>query len=351
MTINLALGLFGIYCLSGADTLLANIFFIMSIINLAAFTLDLLLPISKRYRYESDLYKAFEVYQTEEDAIERTLRQIERRLDEDPEAASTIVVGIAGRATSGKTITREKIINEVKRKLSNKLEKNNRLVIDVPVDDFLIPPWEREMIETQAGVFETEMLKNTQKALVEGRTVYKYLYDNSLRMRYGTSRERATKLEGAGAAKVREDDRDLIYDEETTQQLRAKGRISPISEIFIDVTSQTRDDRHNLIEKLDPKGHIIIHEGVMAVFNEEAVKGYTATLFIDADDITRLENLKLDIFRGVRYKGTAIATSTRAGLKLSEILKRAHRMNILAHDLQMNARRQATIVVNKSRPL
>jgi len=213
----------------------------------------------------------------------------------------------------------------------------------MPVDDFTIPPGERGAITTQIDVFEEGMLRRAQNSIVNGTPVYKYLYDLPTRRRMRANLEELERVSLLKPHPVEANNMRLIFDGEATSRLRAEGRISEVSDVYLDIGSPARDGNYNLIERFDPAGNVIIHEGVAACFNQEAARRYSLRVFVDTDSPTRSENYQLDIFTGRRYKGS--------NLPLSTIMQKFRKSDTLANGLHETAKRGAQIIVDDSRPI
>ena len=257
-----------------------------------------------------------------------------------------IVISISGQAAAGKTVFSKYFINAIKEKLKKELGKNNASVILIRTDDMLLPPYERK---TESGrelkqeeKFNQKMLKEVQKALINGNMIYKHIYDNSSRDRLYATVNRINELKITGNEVIYEKERYLIYDAKETEKLIRNGRISKVSKIFIDTTKKREDGNYNLIEKIDPLGHVIVHEGVVANVNEDIANKYAERIFVDIDEPTRITNELIRLFSGKRY-----AERTES---LSKIIDRKNRVNALARELHEKAKKKATVIINNSRP-
>jgi len=272
---------------------------------------------------------------------EETLESIFGEINEKFDGEQTLVIGITGQLGTGKTYFAKRLIGDLRKKLQAKLNEKNKHVIKVALEDLLIPRAERGDVKTHADMFDQEMVMRVQQALVEGKIVYKYLFDSNLRTRRRVDGSHIQRLKGVSAQETNENGRTLIYDGQLTGQMRREGRISPVSEIFVDITIPK--DEYDLIERLDPKGHVIIHEGTMSGFNEEAASRYVVMLKMTADKNTRDENIKLRVFYGTQY-----ADSTDP---LSTIMQHSENIDGMAEGLYKRAQRQATMTFDNSRPV
>ena len=274
------------------------------------------------------------------EAIESVLQMVEQQLWDiyDPERA--IVVAIGGRLGAGKSTLRRELIGAITGKLSCRLRELGSFVIHVRLDD-MVKPWE-DRVQNDAffDKVDGDMVQAVEKAIVDGKTVQKYMLaynDESWRLMVDSHEVAA--LISSGASVIEERSRILLHSAILTQEYQTRGIISPVSQIYIDITVPRK--RYHAIERFNPRGHLVLLEGVSVALNEEAARRYAALLYVFADDTTLRENVILRA--AIRYR--------RHSFKLAKILELSKCDDAGQRYVDDLARMHFTMVVDNSRPL
>jgi len=274
------------------------------------------------------------------DVIESVLYTIEQYLVNTYDPQQPIVVGIGGRLGVGKSMLRRTLMSAITRKFSWRLRELESVVIPVRLDD-MVKPWEdRIQNNTFTDKVDVAMVYNLERAIVEGKIVQKYMLAyNDISWRLEIDSSKIDTILSSGASIIEEQGRILLYSDAHTREYQARGTISPVSKIYIDITEPR--ERYFTIERFNPRGHVVVLEGVSVAFNEKAAEKYATLLYVFADDITRRENIML----------RATSRYRRNGFALSEILDKSERDDLSQRHIDNRTRGHCAMIVDSSRPL
>jgi uridine kinase len=276
---------------------------------------------------------------TEHEAIASVLRIVERSVLDDYNPHQTVVIAIGGRLGAGKSTLRRKLFKAVTTKFSSRLKEIGSVVIQVRLDD-MVKPWEeRGRNDTFSDKVDEDMVYAVEQALVDGRVVQKYMLAySSQSWRLVVDAGETDALKANGSPILEEGGRVLLRSSKHTNEYRARGIISPVSEVYVDISAHT--GRYNTIERFDPRGHLVILEGASVALNEAAAQKFAALLYIYADDATVRENVMMRAAQ--RYH--------RHSWTLAELFAKSERDDAAQRQVGARAEKHCTMVVDNSRP-